>query len=188
MTPCSLRTSSAQDITWLTPEIAGPNNPKSKKAQTHQTQDLENTATKIPETHDPEKSTNQRVGEHLFEQLWHTHTKKKAIELMASIRLNEWGLWNNSWVKNPLYIHLHLGGKPWTSCTPHSMTSWAGPNRYLKLAEMPWKQIINHLVLFSLQAIIRAPSLKWVCAAVNFCPGFCFQSMIRALGRSVTKA
>ena len=101
MTPCSLRTSSAQDITWLTPEIAGPNNPKSEKAQTHQTQDLENTATKIPETHDPEKSTNQRVGEHLFEQLWHTNTKKKAKELMASIRLNEWGLWNNSQVKKP---------------------------------------------------------------------------------------
>ena len=64
-------------------------------------QDLENTATKIPETHDPEKSTNQRVGEHLFEQLWQTNTKKKAKELMASIRLNEWGLWNNSWVKKP---------------------------------------------------------------------------------------
>ena len=49
-------------------------------------QDLENTATKIPETHDPEKSTNQRVGEHLFEQLWHTNTKKKSYRINGFYR------------------------------------------------------------------------------------------------------
>ena len=59
--------------------------------------------------HDPKKSNNQRVGEHLFEQLWHTHSQKKAIELMASI--NEWGLWNNSWVKNLLVRPLAPGRK-----------------------------------------------------------------------------
>ena len=35
--------------------------------------------------------------------------------------LSEWGLWNNSWMKNlPVVVHLLLGGKPQASCTPHS--------------------------------------------------------------------
>ena len=40
--------------------------------------------------------------------------------LMFKEMLCEWGLWDNSWVKNSPYVHLLLGGEPQASCTPHS--------------------------------------------------------------------
>ena len=85
-------------------------------------QDLENTATKIPETHDPEKSTNQRVGEHLFEQLWHTNTKKK------SYRIN--GFYRTKWMG---VVEQQLGEKP--PCT--STCTWE-ENPGLAVPHIPW--------------------------------------------------
>ena len=46
---------------------------------------------------------------------------------MASIRLNEWGLWNNSWVKNPPVYPLAPGRKTLDHLYPtfHDLSGWA---------------------------------------------------------------